>query len=123
MHIGELANATGLSRDTLRFYEKRGLLHPRRSANGYRDYPLEAVEWLRYMRLAQSLGFTLVEIEADLPLLANPHASGEQLRAAMARKLQDIDRRISDLRALREELALRLTPDMEQCPFRSRIDD
>ena len=75
MQIGEIANATGLSRDTLRFYEKRGLLRARRSANGYRDYPPEAVEWLRYLRLAQSLGFTLAEIEADLPLLAAPDAS------------------------------------------------
>jgi len=122
MKIGEMANATGLSRDTLRFYEKRGLLHARRSANGYRDYPPEAVEWLRYLRLAQSLGFTLVEIEADLPLLANPDASGGQLRAALAGKLQDIDRRISGLQMLRDDLAWRLSPDMEQCPLRSRLE-
>jgi MerR family copper efflux transcriptional regulator len=122
MQVGEMANATGLSRDTLRFYEKRGLLHARRSANGYRDYPPEAVEWLRYIRIAQSLGFTLIEIEADLPLLTNPDASGKQLRAALARKLQDIDHRISDLRTLRDDLARRLTPDMEPCPLRSRLE-
>ena len=121
MQIGEMADATGLSRDTLRFYEKRGLLRARRSANGYRDYPPEAVEWLRYIRLAQSLGFTLVEIEADLPLLANPDASGAQLRIALARKLQDIDRRIEGLQALRGELARRLGPDMEECPLRSSL--
>lgn len=122
MQIGEMANATGLSRDTLRFYEKRGLLHARRSTNGYRDYPPEAVEWLRYMRLAQSLGFTLLEIEADLPLLTNPDASSKQLGAALTRKLQDIDRRISDLRTLRDDLARRLNPDMEQCPLRSSLE-
>ena len=121
MQIGEMADATGLSRDTLRFYEKRGLLRARRSANGYRDYPPEAVEWLRYIRLAQSLGFALVEIEADLPLLANPDASSEQLRAALARKLEDIDRRIEGLQALRGELARRLEPDMEACPLRSSL--
>lgn len=121
MQIGEMADATGLSRDTLRFYEKRGLLRARRSANGYRDYPPEAVEWLRYIRLAQSLGFALVEIEADLPLLANPDASSEQLRAALARKLEDIDRRIEGLQALRGELARRLGPDMEACPLRPSL--
>jgi len=52
MQIGELAAATGLTRDTLRFcfYEKCGLLLSRRLANGYRDYPLEAVQWLCYLR-------------------------------------------------------------------------
>jgi MerR family copper efflux transcriptional regulator len=60
-----MAQATGLSRETLRFYEKRGLLRARRGANGYRDYPPEATDWLRY------------------------------LRAALARKLPDIDARIA----------------------------
>ncbi len=54
MQIGELAAATGLSRDALRFYEARGLLTARRRGNGYRDYPPEAVEWLCYLRTAQS---------------------------------------------------------------------
>lgn len=117
MQIGEMADATGLSRDTLRFYEKRGLLRARRSANGYRDYPPEAVDWLRYIRLAQSLGFTLMEIEADLPLLANPEASAEQLRVALERKLLDIDQRIAGLQALRGELARRLGQNMAACPL------
>lgn len=119
MRIGEIAEATGLSRDTLRFYEKRGLLRARRGANGYRDYPPEAVDWLRYLRLAQSLGFTLAEIEADLPLLAAPDASAEQLRAALTRKLADIDQRIDGLRTLRGELARRLGPDMAPCPLQA----
>ncbi|WP_343730798.1 MerR family transcriptional regulator [Duganella sp.] len=117
MQIGEIAGATGLSRDTLRFYEKRGLLRARRSANGYRDYPPEAVDWLRYIRLAQTLGFTLSEIEADLPLLAEPGASAPQLRAAMERKLTDIDQRISGLQQLRSELVRRLGEDMQACPL------
>ena len=118
MQIGEIASATGLSRDTLRFYEKRGLLRARRAANGYRDYPPEAVDWLRYIRLAQSLGFSLAEIEADLPLLAEPDVSAPQLRAALARKLADIDQRIDGLHVLRAELARRLGEDMQACPLR-----
>lgn len=119
MRIGELASATGLSRDTLRFYEKRGLLRARRGANGYRHYPPEAVEWLRYMRLAQTLGFSLKEIEADLPLLAAPEASAPQLRAALERKLADIDQRIAGLGTLRADLARRLEASMESCPLRA----
>jgi len=117
MQIGEMADATGLSRDTLRFYEKRGLLRARRSANGYRDYPPEAVDWLRYIRLAQTLGFTLNEIEADLPLLAEPDAAAPQLRAALQRKLADIDQRISGLQMLRGELARRIGDNMQNCPL------
>ncbi len=119
MQIGEIADATGLSRDTLRFYEKRGLLRARRRANGYRDYPPEAVDWLRYLRLAQSLGFTLAEIEADLPLLAAPDASAGQLRVALERKLADIDQRIDGLQSLRGELARRLGQDMAPCPLQA----
>lgn len=91
MKIGELASATGLSRDTLRFYEKRGLLQPRRRDNGYRDYPPEAVQWLCYLRSAQQLGFTLAEIEAGMPLLATPEDAAQELQAALRRKLADID--------------------------------
>ena len=117
MQIGEIAAATGISRDTLRFYEKRGLLTARRGANGYRDYPPEAVDWLRYIRTAQQLGFTLKEIEADLPLLAAPQASAQRLRAALLAKVDEIDRRMAGLAALRGELLRRLGDDMADCPL------
>lgn len=123
MQIGELAEATGLSRDTLRYYERRGLLAARRSCNGYRDYPPEAADWLRYIRMAQALGFTLQEIEADLPLLAQPArdsaATAATLRAALQDKLADIDRRIGGLQELRGELMRRLSAEMEECPLRA----
>jgi DNA-binding transcriptional MerR regulator len=117
MRIGDIAQATGISRDTLRFYEKRGLLTARRSGNGYRDYPPEAVQWLSYIRTAQSLGFTLAEIEADLPLLADPGASSDAIRAALRAKLAEIDRRIGGLAALRADLAARLDEAID-CPLR-----
>ena len=122
MQIGELAEATGISRDTLRYYEKRGLLVARRGSNGYRDYPAEAADWLRYIRTAQALGFTLQEIEADLPLLTAPAGDGAAtaaaLRAALQAKLAEVDRRIDGLQALRGQLAHRLTAQMEECPLR-----
>lgn len=121
MQIGTLSARTGLSRDSLRFYEKRGLLQARRAANGYRDYPEEAVQWLGYVRTAQQLGFTLAEIAADLPLLAQGDDAGPALRATLARKLADVDTRITALKGLRTELAARLadTPAAgASCPLR-----
>jgi DNA-binding transcriptional MerR regulator len=118
MKIGELASATGLSRDTLRFYEKRGLLQPRRRDNGYRDYPLEAVQWLCYLRSAQQLGFTLAEIEAGIPLLASPGDAAHALREALRQKLADIDARIAALGKLRAELAQELEDPGAACPLR-----
>jgi MerR family transcriptional regulator, copper efflux regulator len=119
MQIGELAEATGISRDTLRYYEKRGLLAARRGSNGYRDYPAEAADLLRYIRTAQALGFTLQEIEADLPLLSAPAGdSAAALRAALQAKLAEIDRRIDGLQALRGALAHRLSVQLADCPLR-----
>ena len=117
MRIGELAAATGLSRDALRFYEERGLLAAQRRANGYRDYPPEAVEWLCYLRTAQSLGFTLAEIEAGMPQLVDPVQAGAELRAALARKLDDIDARIAGLAGLRAALAAKLDDLGADCPL------
>ena len=121
MQIGTLSTLTGLSRDSLRFYEKRGLLQARRSDNGYRDYPEEAVQWLGYVRTAQQLGFTLAEIAADMPLLAQGEEAGPSLRAALKSKLADIDERIVALHRLRTEQANRLatTPEIgASCPLR-----
>jgi len=122
MRIGQLATATGLSRDALRFYEKRGLLVARRGSNGYREYPPEAAQWLRYIRTAQSLGFTLAEIEADLPIVSGQPDSAPALREALRRKLDDIDRRVQGLVQLREELARRLGEAMADCPLRPALE-
>ena len=69
MLIGELATASGLSREALRFYEQQGLIRARRLDNGYRDYPPEVVTLVQYIRTAQQLGFTLAEIGDRLPAI------------------------------------------------------
>jgi MerR family transcriptional regulator, copper efflux regulator len=69
MTIGRVANAAGVSIDTLRFYERQGLLaRPRRNFSGYREYPEAVLEHLRFIRDAKELGFTLREIRELLSM-------------------------------------------------------
>lgn len=71
MRIGELAQAAAVSRDTLRFYEQRGLIAAQRSAKGYRHYPLEMVQLVQFIKTAQRLGFSLNEIGQSVAKLRN----------------------------------------------------
>src|SRR5690606_7702304 len=114
MQIGELAAATGLSRDTLRYYEKRGLIRAIRRPNGYRHYPEASVFLLNYVRTAQRLGFTLAEIEAELPELAGAGDDDARVAALLRSKIASIDSRIPEVQTLRDDLAQRL--DMA-CPL------
>ena len=110
MLIGELATASGLSREALRFYEQQGLIRARRLDNGYRDYPPEVVTLVQYIRTAQQLGFTLAEIGDRLPAIWDAAEPGPALAQVLTAKLQEIDDRIAALQALRQTLA-------EQCRF------
>lgn len=108
MRIGQLASATGVSRDTLRFYEDQGLIRSRRLENGYRDYPDEVQALVSYIKTAQKLGFTLAEVGNKLPAVWNAPEPGPAITQLLAEKLQEIDERIEGLRALREQLAARI---------------
>ncbi|MFC8719141.1 MerR family transcriptional regulator [Kitasatospora sp. NPDC057198] len=108
MRIGELAERTGLSRDALRFYERAGLLAPHRLPNGYRDFPPEAVPWLRYVRTAQALGFSLAEIARTGAELSVAPDAAEQLSELFRQKIALIDARTAELAALRADLAERV---------------
>jgi DNA-binding transcriptional MerR regulator len=104
LSIGKLAAATGVTRDSLRFYEARGLIRARRRSNGYRAYPPETVELIRYLRTAQQLGFTLAEIgEGVAQLWQQPDTE-----AAVAALLRDKLATIDTLQAMRDALAARL---------------
>ena len=117
MLIGELATASGLSREALRFYEQQGLIRARRLDNGYRDYPPEVVTLVQYIRTAQQLGFTLAEIGDRLPAIWDAAEPGPALAQVLAAKLQEIDERIAALQALRQTLAERVVTD---CPLQAR---
>lgn len=107
MTAGEVARRAGVSVETLRYYERRGLLpEPARTSGGHRRYDEEAVRFLRSIKEAQAIGFTLAEIEEYLRAVRRGRvsASGE-LRVRMAAKIDEIDARIAALRRMREELS------------------
>ena len=103
LRSGELARAAGVNQQTLRYYERRGLLaEPQRSLGGHRLYPQEALTVLRVIKTAQRLGFTLDEV-ADLVDLGGHRQRGRRttdLRVRAARKLAEIESRIADLHVI-----------------------
>jgi DNA-binding transcriptional MerR regulator len=107
VRAGEAARRADVNVETLRYYERRGLLpEPARSANGHRRYDEEAVRFLRAIKEAQAIGFTLTEIEEYLRVVRRGRMPASQaLRVQMAAKIDQIDARIAGLRRMREELA------------------
>ncbi len=100
---GALAKAAGVHVETLRYYERRGLLPvPPRRASGYRDYPEEAVGLVRFIKRAQGLGFTLEEIRELLWLREGEDC--HTVRRLAERKLADVAGRLRDLRRLQGAL-------------------
>ncbi len=120
MRIGQIAALAGVSTDTLRFYEARGLIRSARGANGYRDYPEGTAGLVTYIRTAQRLGFSLAEIGEHLPALWGATEPDAAVAALLREKIAAIDGRIAELSALRDELALRLG---NGCPLRAQAAD
>lgn len=119
MQIGELARISGVSRDTLRFYEKRGLIRPLRGANGYRSYPEQAAVIVNYIRMAQRLGFTLAEIAEELPSGGDGEVTQQRLAEVLRGKLDAVDARIADMHILRSRLAAMID---SVCPIAMSAD-
>ncbi len=123
LRIGQLARLAKVSVQTLRFYERKGLLPPPpRRPSGYREYPLETVETVRFIHRAQELGFTLREIKELLDLQKVPRSTCGDVVAVAQRKIQEIKEKISDLRAMQTALSKLLTQckgdaPILQCPI------
>jgi DNA-binding transcriptional MerR regulator len=99
MRIGQLAETTGISRDTIRYYEKIGLLPaPRRRDSGYREYPDEAGNRIRVIRNAVQLGFPLKEIGKVLNVRDAGGAPCRQVRNYAHGLIAEIDQQIAQLR-------------------------
>lgn len=103
---GELAKRAGVNPQTLRYYERRGILPmPERTSGGFRDYPAWAVNLVRVVKHAQDLGYSLNDVEALLQLADGGAASCAEARAITAGRLADLDRRIAEMVRMRQCLA------------------
>lgn len=103
--IGRVARDAGLAIDTVRYYEREGLLEkPPRTSSGYRQYPAGAVARLRFIRQAKELGFTLSEIRELLALKVVPGKSCADVRARARSKIADIERRVAELTRMKRAL-------------------
>jgi DNA-binding transcriptional MerR regulator len=105
LRSGEVARLAGVSTDTLRHYERKGVLAaPRRSPNGYREYSAEALERVRLVRRALSVGFTLDELARILKQRDSGRVPCRAVRDLAALKLAEIEERLTEMAAVREEL-------------------
>ncbi|MFZ0216872.1 MAG: MerR family DNA-binding protein [Candidatus Dormiibacterota bacterium] len=105
MKSGEVATASGVKVETLRYYERRGLLpEPPRRESGYRTYDEGAVRIVRFVKRAQKLGFSLDEVESLLELAGGGPDSCEAAVRLADRRIAELDHRIADLNAMRNSL-------------------
>ncbi len=118
LNIGKVARGGGVSVDTLRFYEREGLIAaPDRGANGYRRYPPDAIARVRFIKRAQDVGFTHKDIRELLSLRADPKASCRDVRARATQKLRDIEAKMAVLERMKSVLSTWI----EECPSRGPV--
>ena len=123
MTIGKVARDAEVGVETVRFYEREGLLRkPDRKPSGYRQYDVETIDRLRFIKRAKWLGFSLQEIKGLLGLRLDPSATRADIRDRAEAKMADIDARIKELKRMKKAL-LKLTKacdghgSVEGCPI------
>jgi len=105
--VGQVARRSGVGIETVRFYERQGLLdEPERRASGYRQYGDDDVAVLRFIRRAKQLGFTLKEIKGLLALRLDGSATRSDVRAQAIAKIADIGAKIRDLQRMQDALSV-----------------
>lgn len=126
--IGQLAERSGVGVETLRFYEREGLIaEPRRRPSGYRQYPPEVVRRVWFIRHAKELGFSLKEISELLSLRVDPNSACRDVRERAQTKIADIEGKIESLERMREALQrlvkkCRGKGPTSECPILEELD-
>jgi len=106
MKIGELANLSGVSVTSVRYYEEEGILPtPRRLENGYRDYPKSAVVELIFLRQSRQFGFTLNECRQLLKLWRDPNRRSAEVHQLVIQRQQQVAQQITDLTSMHRLLS------------------
>ncbi|MFY3793317.1 Hg(II)-responsive transcriptional regulator [Ureibacillus sp. MALMAid1270] len=118
LRIGELAEKCGVNKETIRYYERLGLiLEPDRTENGYRMYSLQTVDRWKFIKRMQELGFTLNEIDKLLGVVDHNEVKCRDIYDFTVLKLEDIKRKIEDLKKI-EQMLIDLK---ERCPENKNI--
>ena len=123
MKIGALAKQANVNIDTVRYYERQGLLPaPQRLMSGYRQYEAGDVARLRFVRRAKALGFTLIEIRELLTLSSHREDDMAGMKAAAIEKLADVEDKLTELTRIRDGLKALVAScpghgTLEQCPI------
>lgn len=120
MKIGEVSKRSGVGIETIRYYEREGLLQePQRRPSGYRQYDESTISRLDYIRRAKELGFTLAEIRELLELSSAAHAGCNRIRQRAEAKIANIESKIRNLQNIKRSLR-RI---MQQCKTNSSLRD
>jgi MerR family mercuric resistance operon transcriptional regulator len=126
--IGRLAQEAGVNLETVRFYERQGLLpKPPRSASGYRLFPADAARRLRFIKRAKELGFSLSEIRELLALRVSPRTTSTEIRRRTEAKIADVEGKIKALDSIRKSL-VKLARScggcapLSECPILESLD-
>jgi MerR family mercuric resistance operon transcriptional regulator len=127
MRIGTAAERAGVNVQTLRYYERRGLLQQTpRKVSGYREFPDEAVRIVRFVKRAQDLGFTLDEVAQLLRLRNDKGRDRARIRAVAEGRMQQIEQKITELQAMTKALSHLLhccrTGTSLECPIIEALD-
>jgi len=127
MRIGEISVAAGVNVQTLRFYERRGLVTPSRLASGYRNYTPDTVAIIRFVKQSQELGYKLDEIKQLLSLRERPSANAAEVRTLAQGRLRDVESKLERLQRMRDAIthilnACECGDDMKRCPTLEALD-
>lgn len=117
--IGKVAQAAGVGVETVRFYERKGLVEQPRIKAPFREYPPEVVDRIRFIKRAQELGFTLAEVAQLLDIADHPNSSKQEVKQLAGQKLVEIRQKIADL----ERLAATLDTLHAKCSGHGALDD
>lgn len=105
MRIGELAKRAGVTTDTIRYYEREGLLGPpARTPAGYRDYAEPALDDLRFIKKGQALGLRLTDVREVMAITSGGELPCDHVRATITARLKEVDEKIRELKELRSTL-------------------